>query len=625
MPLPIEDYALIGDCHTCALVGKDGSVDWLCVPRFDSPACFAALLGAPENGRWLIAPKGEVRRVRRQYLHDALILETVFSTDDGEVALLDLMPPRAGAPTLLRVIEGRRGRVPMQMELAVRFDYGSVIPWVRKTDWGVTAVAGPDLIRLVTGVETHGEGYRTVAEFAVGKGQRETFSLSWCPSEEPGQPAHTEASRALAETERWWKEWVSRCSYQGEWAAEVRRSLMILKAMTYFPTGGIVAAPTTSLPVRLGGDRNWDYRYCWLRDATFTLLGLMNAGFYGEADAWRGWLLRAAAGKPSELQIMYGLHGERRLTELELPWLPGYQGASPVRIGNGAYKQHQLDVYGEVLDAMYQCLKGGLGPGEDGWRLEKALLRFLEENWDEPDSGLWETRIHPRHYTHSKVMSWVAFDRAVKSAEQYGMDGPVDCWRQLRDEIHAQVCREAFDPELNSFTQSYGEKRLDAALLMMPLVGFLPATDPRIRGTVAAIERKLAQGGFVARYEPRPEAHPRAPGESAFLLCNFWLVDCLHLMGRHADARRLFQRMLGLCNDVGLMSEGYDPELKRFTGNFPQAFSHIGLVNSAFNLSRQEVTPAEQRSEEQVDTYASDGAMRSMAAAERRREVVPGE
>jgi GH15 family glucan-1,4-alpha-glucosidase len=596
MPSRIEDYALIGDCQTAALVGRDGSIDWLCLPRFDSAACFAGLLGTPEHGRWRIAPDGEVRRVRRRYREGTLVLETDFETDDGAATLIDFMPPREGPPALIRLVEGRRGRVPFRLELAARFDYGSIVPWVRRTGHGISSVAGPDTLRLHTGVATRGED-TLEANFDVAEGQRVPFALSWFPSHDP-EPAGRDAEGALRETERWWRAWSGRCTYQGEWREAVLRSLITLKALTYAPTGGMVAAPTTSLPVRLGGTRNWDYRYCWLRDATFTLLTLLDAGYRDEARAWREWLLRAVAGRPSQMNIMYSVTGKRRLTEQELTWLPGYEGARPARIGNAAHAQLQLDVYGEVMDVIHQCLKAGMGPGPDGWRLERAVLEFLESNWDQPDEGLWELRIQRRHFTHSKMMAWVAFDRAVKAVERFGLDGPADRWRSLRDEIHAQVCREGFDPELGAFVQSFGSKRLDAALLMMPLVGFLPAVDPRVRGTVEAIERDLTIDGWVIRYAPMPEAHPLSPGESAFLLCNFWLVDNLHLLGRHADARRLFERLLNLRNDLGLLSEGYDPEAGRLVGNFPQAFSHVGLIDSAFNLSRDAAGPAEQRREE---------------------------
>lgn len=594
MPSRIEDYALIGDCQTAALVGRDGSIDWLCAPRFDSPACFAALLGTPENGRWLLAPAGPVRRVTRRYREGTLVLETVFTTDDGEVAVVDFMPPRTDVPDLVRVVEGRRGSVPMRMELVIRFDYGSVVPWVRRIDRGISAIAGPDMLELRTDVGLKGVDLRTVGEFAVAEGQRVPFDLTWHPSHRP-RPTELDALKALEETEGWWREWSGRCTSKGEWCEAVRRSLITLKALTYAPTGGIVAAATTSLPEQLGGVRNWDYRFCWLRDATFTLYALMLAGYLDEAKAWREWLLRAVAGDPSQMHIMYGLRGERRLTELELPWLPGYEGSAPVRVGNGACGQHQLDVYGEVLDAMHQCRRYGLEAGGAGWGLQRALTEFLESNWREPDEGIWEVRGPRRHFTHSKVMAWVAFDRAIKAVERFGLEGPADRWRALRDEVHAQVCRDGYDPDHGAFVQSYGSKHLDASLLVMPLVGFLPATDPRVVGTVEAVERVLVTDGFVNRYTFDPGVDGLPPGEGAFLLCTFWLADALALIGRRDDARRVFDRLLSVRNDVGLLSEAYDPVARRLLGNFPQAFSHIGLVNTAHNLARDVTGPAEDR------------------------------
>ncbi|WP_165251802.1 glycoside hydrolase family 15 protein [Paludisphaera soli] len=584
MPGRIEDYALLGDCQTAALVGRDGSIDWYCTPKFDSPACFAALLGGPENGRWLLAPRGPIRRVSRRYREGTLILETEFETDEGTVALIDFMPPRSKSPDLVRIVEGRRGRVPMTMELIIRFDYGSVVPWVRRADRGVRAIAGPDMLELRTDVETHGEDFKTLAEFDAVEGGRTSFDLTWHPSHEPGCE-ELDVSAALTETEAWWREWSGRCTVEGEWCEAVRRSLITLKALTYAPTGGIVAAPTTSLPELAGGVRNWDYRYCWLRDATFTLYALMLAGYREEAAAWREWLLRAVAGAPSKLQIMYGLSGERRLTEMEIPWLPGYEGSAPVRVGNGAWRQHQLDVYGEVMDSLHQARRLGLEGDGDSWRLQRALMDFLESDWREPDEGIWEVRGPRRQFTHSKVMAWVAFDRAVKAVEQSGLDGPVGRWKALRAEVHAQVCRDGFDAGLNSFVQSYGGRELDASLLMMPLVGFLPATDPRVRGTVEAIERNLMTDGFVNRYTFAPDVDGLPPGEGAFLLCTFWLADVLALMGRRDDAQRIFDKLLSIRNDVGLLSEAYDPAAGRLLGNFPQAFSHIGLVNTAYNLA----------------------------------------
>ncbi|QEH35924.1 Trehalase [Aquisphaera giovannonii] len=594
MPSRIEDYALIGDCQAAALVGRDGSIDWLCVPRFDSAACFAALLGTPEDGRWLVGPRGGEPRVRRRYREGTLVLETEFETDAGTVALIDFMPPRSEHPDLVRIVEGRRGRVPMRMELVIRFDYGSVVPWVRRVEHGIAAIAGPDMLALRTDVPMHGENLHTVADFEVAEGQRVAFDLTWHPSHRP-RPAEVDAARALEEAESWWREWSGRCDVDGEWCEAVRRSLITLKALTYAPTGGIVAAPTTSLPECLGGVRNWDYRYCWLRDATFTLYALMLAGYRQEAAAWREWLLRAVAGTPSRLQIMYGLAGERRLTEQQIPWLPGYEGSAPVRVGNGAWDQHQLDVYGEVIDALHQARRFGLEPDGDSWRFQRALMDFLESDWRRPDEGIWEVRGPRRQFTHSKVMAWVAFDRAVKGVEQAGLDGPVGRWRAIRDEIHAQVCAEGFDASLGSFVQSYGSKHLDASLLMMPLVGFLPATDPRVRGTVEAIERGLVTDGFVHRYRPDPGVDGLPPGEGTFLLCTFWLADCLALMGRRDDARAIFERLLAIRNDVGLLSEGYDPQARRMVGNFPQAFSHIGLINTAYNLMQGPACPASDR------------------------------
>ncbi len=593
MPSRIEDYALIGDCQTAALVGRDGSIDWLCLPRFDSGACFAALLGTPEHGRWLLAPAGEVRQVRRRYRDGTLVLETVFETDDGAVALIDGMPPRGQAPDLVRVVEGRRGQVHMRMELVIRFDYGSAVPWVRREAEGIRAIVGPDMLHLRTGVPLRGENLTTVADFTVSDGQRVPFVLTWHPSHEPIPPP-IDADAAMADTEQWWRDWSGRCITAGDWSDAVVRSLITLKALTYAPTGGLVAAATTSLPEQLGGVRNWDYRYCWLRDATFTLYSLLLAGYRDEAAAWREWLLRAVAGDPAQMHILYGLAGERRLPEWEVDWLPGYEGARPVRVGNAAANQFQLDVYGEVADMLYQCRRAGLDPEVGAWGLERALLDFLESNWDQPDEGIWEVRGPRRHFTHSKVMAWVAIDRAIKGVENFGLDGPVERWRALRTTIHDEVCREGYHSERGAFVQSYGSRQLDASLLMIPLVGFLPPSDPRVRGTVEAIERHLTTDGFVARYPTRVDVDGLPPGEGAFLACSFWLADNFALLGRHDDARRLFERLLDLRNDVGLLSEEYDPVARRLVGNFPQAFSHVGLVNTARNLSRG-AGPAEVR------------------------------
>jgi len=596
MPSRIEDYALIGDCLSSALVGRDGSIDWLCWPRFDSGACFAALLGEPKHGRWQIAPAGEVRSVRRRYRDDTLILETDFEVDNGAVTLIDFMPPRGEAPDIVRIVEGRRGTVPMRLELIIRFDYGSIVPWVRHIEHGISAIAGPDMLRLITPVELQGKDLTTVADFTVADGQRIPFVLTWYPSHYR-EPEHVEAEPALEDTASWWREWSARSTYQGPWREAVLRSLMTLKAMTYAPTGGIVAAPTTSLPEQLGGERNWDYRICWLRDATFSLYALGLTGYTDEACAWREWLLRAVAGSPAELQIMYGIAGERRLTEMEIPWLPGYERSRPVRIGNAASNQFQLDVFGEVLGVFYHGHSIGLQLSDADLALGRSLLEFLEGNWERPDEGIWEVRGPRRHFTHSKVMAWVAFDCAVKAVERFGLRGPVERWRDIRDAIHEQVCREGFDAGVGAFVQSYGSKALDASLLMIPLVGFLPATDPRMRGTVAAIERGLMVDGLVARYATEGGVDGLPSGEGKFLACSFWLADNYYLMGRESDARKLFERLLALRNDVGLLSEEYDPRVGRLVGNFPQALSHIALINSACNLAPHVLGPADARKE----------------------------
>jgi GH15 family glucan-1,4-alpha-glucosidase len=593
MPLRIEDYALIGNCQTAALVGLDGSIDWLCLPRFDSGACFAGLLGTPEQGRWLLAPGREPRRTRRRYRGDTLILDTEFENDSGAVRVTDCMPVRTPDPVVVRMVEGLRGQVPMKMELIIRFDYGSIVPWVRRTKAGICAIAGPDTLEIHSDTPLHGENLTTIAEFSITAGQRVGFAMTWHPSHKQAQPPVQPGEEIEADA-AWWQHWATLCKACSQWGEPVLRSLLTLKALTYSPTGGIVAAPTTSLPEQLGGVRNWDYRYCWVRDATFTLLALMAGGYQDEAAAWREWLLRAVAGKPSELQIMYGIAGERRLTELELKWLPGYQGAAPVRTGNAASGQFQLDVYGELLDAMYQCRRVGLEPDEAAWRLETVLLEFLETAWKQPDEGIWEVRGPRRHFTYSKVMAWVALDRGVKAVECFHMEGPVDRWRQVRQAIHDQVCREGYNSDLGAFVQYYGSKDLDASLLMIPLVGFLPPTDPRVRGTVEAIEHQLLIDGFVARYPTTSGVDGLPAGEGAFLACTFWLADNYYLLGREKDARRVFERLLDLCNDVGLLSEEYDPNARRLVGNFPQAFSHIGLVNTAHNLSPGE-GPADKR------------------------------
>ena len=594
MPLPLEDYALVAEDETAALIGRDGSIDWWCVPRVDSAACFAALLGTPEHGRWLLAPRGGGRGVRRAYREQTLVLETEFETRDGVVRVVDAMPKRRGHPNVLRVVEGVRGRVAMRMELVVRFDYGSVVPWVRRLpDDTLTAIAGPDALCLRTPVEHHGEDLKTVSDFTVAAGDRVPFALTWYRSHE-APPEAVDPLAALARTEAAWRRWCARGSYDGRWREAVERSLIVLKALSYEPTGGIVAAPTTSLPEQLGGVRNWDYRHCWIRDAAFTLYALMISGHVDEARAWRDWLLRAVAGKPDQLQTLYGPAGERRLPELEIPWLPGYEGSAPVRIGNAASTQFQLDVYGELIDTMHIARREGIEPDENAWRLERGLLQFLETAWREPDEGIWEVRGPRRHFTHSKVMAWVAFDRAVKAVTQLGYTGPAERWARLRDEIHEEVCRRAFDPELGAFVQSYDSRLLDASLLMMPLVGFLPATDPRVRGTVAAIERELLVDGLVKRYSSARTDDGLPPGEGAFLACSFWLADNYALMGRRREAVEMFERLLALRNDVGLLSEEYDVRSGRMLGNFPQAFSHVGMVNTARNLTETE-GPAEHR------------------------------
>jgi GH15 family glucan-1,4-alpha-glucosidase len=590
----IEDYALIGDCQTAALVSNTGSIDWLCVPRFDSGACFAAILGTPEHGRWLLAPACGVKATRRRYREDTLILETDFETDTGAVTIIDFMPLRTSVPDIVRIVVGRRGQVAMRMEMVIRFDFGHIVPWVRHSDRGISAIAGPDMLSLRSDIELHGEDFKTVAEFTVSEGQRVPFDLTWYPSNRH-EPAELKAEESLIETEQWWHDWTGPCTLQGEHREAAMRSLITLKALTYSPTGGIVAAPTTSLPEKLGGVRNWDYRICWLRDSTFTLYSLMEAGFHHEAREWRSWLLRAVAGKPADMQIMYGLSGERRLTEMELPWLPGYEGSKPVRIGNAASAQFQLDVYGEVMDSMHHCRRFGIDGDGAVWRMQRSLMGFLESNWTEPDEGIWEVRGPRRQFTHSKVMAWVGVDRAVKSVEQWGLEGPVDRWRNLRDKIHEQVCREGFDQEIGSFVQSYGCKHLDASLLMIPFVGFLPPEDPRVQGTVAAVEKHLMTDGFVSRYDADSEVDGLPPGEATFLLCTFWLADNYALMGRTKDAQTVLERLMAIRNDVGLLSEAYDVKTRRLLGNFPQAFSHIGLVNTVANLQRGDSGPAGQR------------------------------
>jgi len=576
---------MIGDCHTAALVSKQGSIDWLCLPHFDSAACFAALLGTADNGHWSISPSEPIRSIRRRYREGTLILETEFETESGSVTLIDCMTPRNETPDLLRVVVGTRGQVQMNLELVIRFDYGSVVPWVRSTDHGISAIAGPDKLSLRTEVPLRGENFKTIATFTVAEGQKASFDLTWYPSHQ-SEPLPLNIDKAIQDTQNWWQEWSDRCSYRGKWRDAVLRSLITLKALTFLPTGGIAAAPTTSLPEFLGGVRNWDYRFCWVRDATLTLHSLLDAGYHDEAREWREWLLRAVAGRPSELNIVYGLRGERRLTELELPWLSGYENSAPVRTGNAAYKQFQLDIFGEVANTLFQCRQAGLEPPKDeGEDVAEPLLEFLETAWDRPDDGIWEMRGPRRHFIHSKMMAWVAVDRAIRSVEQGWIGGDIARWKTLRTTIHEQVCRQGFDAGLNSFVQYYGSKHLDASLLMMPLVGFLPADDARVIGTVKAIEANLMESGFVGRYTQDPAVDGMPHGEGKFLACTFWLADNYVLQGRHEDAIRIFEHLLDIRNDVGLLSEEYDPVAKRLLGNFPQAFSHVGLVNTAFNLS----------------------------------------
>jgi GH15 family glucan-1,4-alpha-glucosidase len=595
MALRIEDYAVVGDTQTAALIGKNGSIDWLCVPRFDSGSCFGALLGTPEHGRWLLAPEGEVRQTRRRYRGESLVLETEFETDEGVVRVVDAMPVRTHWPDLVRIVEGVRGRVRMRLELIIRYDYGSIVPWVRKVGRGLLAVGGPDALMFQSPVPTRGEGMTTVASFDVAPGDQLPFVLTWHPSHELA-PSTPDPIRLVTETERYWTRWSRRCTYQGPWREAVVRSLLTLKALTYEPTGGIVAALTTSLPERIGGVRNWDYRFCWVRDATLCLYALLQGGYHDEARAWRDWLLRSVAGSPDDLRTLYGVLGERRLTELELPWLPGYENSKPVRLGNLAADQLQLDVYGELMDALYTARRVGLHDNAYAWRVQVSLMEWLEKNWTQPDEGIWEVRGPRQHFTHSKIMCWVALDRAVKMVETFGLKGPVDRWRTVRDRIHDEVCTKGFNPRRGTFTQFFGSDALDANLLIIPQVGFLPASDPRVVGTVDAIQRDLTWEGLVLRYrteEGGVDGLP--PGEGVFLPCSFWLADALAMLERRDEARALFERLLSLRNDVGLLSEEYDPRAKRLLGNFPQAFSHIALVDTASNLARLPSSPGEHR------------------------------
>ncbi len=595
----IEDYALIGDCETAALVGRNGSIDWLCWPAFDSDACFAAILGTRKNGRWLIAPSGDVTRISRRYLGDTLILETRFETKSGTVALVDFMPPRGKASDVVRLVRGIKGTVKMRMELVIRFGFGVDIPWVRRIDHSLMAIAGQDMTVLRTPVETRGEDLTTVSDFEVSAGETVPFVLTYSPSHLP-PPAPIDPEIALQETETFWRDWCSHCTRDGEYRDLIMRSLITLKALTFAPTGGIVAAPTTSLPEKLGGTRNWDYRFCWLRDATFTLLALMNSGYTEEALAWHNWLLRAAAGSPANMQIMYGIWGQRRLLEWEAGWLDGYEGAKPVRVGNAAHAQLQLDVYGELIDAFHQSRMAKLKLDDEAtWALECAVLIHLAKVWDRPDHGIWERRGEPKHYVFSKVMTWVAFDRGIKSAETFGFKAPLLHWRTLREAIHRDVCSRGFDAEENAFVESYGSKLLDASVLLLPAVGFLPADDPRIRGTIAAVEKRLMRDGFVLRHDPRELPAGQPPLEGAFLACTLWLADAHVLAGDLDKAQALLDRVAGIANDVGLLAEEYDSVARRQTGNFPQALTHIALVNTAHNLSaarQKSEKPAMQRS-----------------------------
>ena len=594
LPLDIEDYALIGDCTTAALVGRNGSIDWLCWPRFDSNALFAALLGTAEHGRWQIAPADPTPSVSRAYHDGTLVLETLFDTADGRVALIDFMPIGRGGSSIVRLVKGLHGRVTMQMHLALRFDYGVTMPWVTQFDDepGLSAVAGPSQVVLRTPVPLEGRNFATVAEFDVAEGQCLPFVLTHAQSHLPKPPA-LDWSAALQETELFWRDWSNRCSYAGPWRDSVKRSLLTLKALTYAETGGLIAAATTSLPERLGGERNWDYRYCWLRDATFTLMALVSAGYRDEAQAWGQWLRRSVAGSPNQLQIMYGLSGERQLIEWEVPWLPGYQGAMPVRVGNAASAQLQLDIYGELIDAVYQERLHGLVPIATGWALQQKLVAHLEQIWEQPDDGIWEVRGGRRQFTFSKIMAWVALDRTVRDAERYKLQAPLESWRKLRDRMHATICEFGFNSERSTFTQSFGSTELDASLLLIPLVGFLPAHDPRVHGTVAAIEQELMTDGLVLRYRTRAEIDGLTPGEGVFLPCSFWLANNYKLQQRDAEARALFERLLSLRNDVGLLAEEYDPLARRQIGNFPQAFSHLALIMTALNLHG--VGPMQQR------------------------------
>ena len=590
----IEDYALIGNSQTAALVGRNGSIDWMCAPRFDSPSVFAALVGTVDHGRWLISPRGRASVVRR-YRDNTMILETEFTTRQGVVRLVDCMTLWQHRIDVVRIVEGVRGRVPMRMQLVVRLGYGKVIPWVHRAEGALLATAGPFSLELRTPVRTEGKGFTTVAEFSIARGERVPFVMTHFPSHEP-RPLPIDPDAAIEATEREWRAWCDACGYEGRWRPQVMRSLLTVKALTYAPTGGIVAAPTTSLPERIGGARNWDYRFCWVRDATFVMYALLLAGYRDEARAWREWLLRAAAGRPEDLQVLYGVAGERLLAEVEIPWLPGYRDSRPVRIGNAASGQRQLDVFGEVIDALCVATRAGLEQYPDSWAFQLTLLRFLETEWKEPDSGIWEVRGPRRHFTHSKVMAWVAVDRAIRMAEHDGLDAPLDRWLAMRDEIHATVCRRGFDRKRNTFVQYFGSKEVDASLLMIPIVGFLPPHDPRVRGTIETIERDLVDNGFVRRYTTGRDVDGLPRREGVFLPCSFWLADALALCGERAKAERLFKRLLAVANDVGLIAEEYDPRSRRQLGNFPQALTHVALINTARNLSMPG-GPSEHRSQ----------------------------
>lgn len=593
MPNAIGDYALIGDCETAALVGKNGSIDWLCLPRFDSPACFAALLGAADNGRWQLAPVGKTR-VSREYLRHTLILETKFQTPVGAVKILDFMPRRAKQPKIVRIVKGIRGQVRMHMDLVMRFDFGLTVPWVTQERPGtLVAISGPNRLILNASVPMRGEGWRTIADFDIRAGQTVSFQLTYTDSIDT-EPSKGDPASLLRTTEKWWRKWISHCKYKGPFSAPVQRSLIVLKALIYIPTGGIIAAPTTSLPEQPGGTLNWDYRYCWLRDATFSMLGLIHAGFHHEANEWKKWLLRSVAGSPDQIQVLYGATGERLLREWEVPWLPGYRNAAPVRVGNSASEQLQLDLYGELADVLYQAHSASNRDGAD-FDVQYALLEHLRKTWREPDHGIWEVRGRKRQFTHSKVMCWVAFDRTIRSVEQFKLKAPINEWRQIRQQIHEDICRRGFDARLGSFVQSYGSKEIDASLLLMPLVGFLPPTDPRIVGTVRRVEKLLMRRGFVMRYRHDAPGGHSASREGAFLPCSFWLADYYELIGREDVARRILKRLLAVQNDVGLFSEEYDPKTKELLGNFPQALTHVALVNTVINLHSKR-GPARQRS-----------------------------